>query len=134
MARKLSRPKAGFQSVPPRVDFLMLVSDTRHAKRKSGRSGGSGLFPAIKTALVDVCHEIRMCDTTILHGYGELGLGRTRKDAIRTNVLSQNSNSTEFSVVFTEPRMTKYLMKLPLVSMKMKLTLQMKKINMETYQ
>ena len=46
-----------------------------HAKRKSGRSGGSGLFPAIKTALVDVCHEIRMCDTMILKSYGELGLG-----------------------------------------------------------
>ena len=59
-----------------RVDFLMLVSQSSwHAERKSGRSGGSGSFPVIKTALVNVCHEIRICDRTILHGYGELGLG-----------------------------------------------------------
>ena len=44
-----------------------------------------------------------MCDRMILKGYGELGLGRPRKDATRTNMLSQNSNSTEFSVTFTEP-------------------------------
>ena len=87
----LSRPKAGFQSVPVRVDFLMLVSD-EHAKRKSGRSGGSGLFPAIKTALVDVCHRKKVWHITILKSYGELGLGRPLKDATRTNVLSQNSN------------------------------------------
>ena len=56
--------------------FLMSVTPSSdHAKRKSGRSGGSGLFPAIKTALVDVCHEIRMGGITILKGYGELGLG-----------------------------------------------------------
>ena len=34
------------------------------------------MFPAIKTALVDVSHEIRMCDRMILKGYAELGLGR----------------------------------------------------------
>ena len=34
------------------------------------------MFPTIKPALVDVCHEIGMCDTTILKSYGELGLGR----------------------------------------------------------
>ena len=61
------------------------------------------MFPAIKTALVDVCHEIRMGHITILKSYDELGLGRPLKDATRTNVLSQNLNSTEFSVPFTEP-------------------------------
>ena len=55
------------------------VSD-RHVRRKSGRSGGSGLFPAIKTALVDVCHEFKTCNITILKSYGELGLGWPRKD------------------------------------------------------
>jgi hypothetical protein len=28
-----------------------------------------------KTALVDVCHEFKTRDTTIVKGYGELGLG-----------------------------------------------------------
>ena len=91
---KFSRLKAGFQSVPVRVDFLMLVrQSSSHAKRKSGRSGGSGLFPAIKTALVDVCHRKKVWHRMILKSYGELGLGRPRKDATRTNMLGQNSNS-----------------------------------------
>ena len=42
---------------------------------EAGRFGGSGLFPAIKTALVDVCHRKKVNDVTILQGYGELGLG-----------------------------------------------------------
>ena len=73
---QLSRPKARFQSIPPRVDFPHdIVCQSDHAKRKSGRSGGSGLFPAIKTALVDVCHRKKVNGVTILKGYGELGLG-----------------------------------------------------------
>ena len=60
---------------------------SQHAKRKSRRSGGSGLFPAIKTALVDVCHRKKVNAVTILKSYGELGLGRPRKDATRTSML-----------------------------------------------
>ena len=72
-----SRLKAGFQSVPMRWDFPHVTnSSSQHAKRKSGRSGGSGLFPAIKTALVDVCHRKKVWAMMILKSYGELGLGR----------------------------------------------------------
>ena len=46
---------------------------------------GSGLFPAIKTALVDVCHEFKSCNVTILKGYGELGLGRPRQDGFHSD-------------------------------------------------
>ena len=58
-----------------RVDFLMLVSESvsdEHTRRKSGRSGGSGLFPAIKTALVDVCHRKKVWARMVLQGYEEL--------------------------------------------------------------
>ena len=79
------------------------VTDTDHSKRKSGRSGGSGLFPAIKTALVDVCHEIEMWHTMILKSYGELGLGRSAQGPTRTKMLSQNSKSREFCVPSTDP-------------------------------
>ena len=61
------------------------MSDTRHVRRKSGRSGGSGLFPAIKTALVDVCHRKKVSADAILKGYGELGLGRPRKDGFHSD-------------------------------------------------
>ena len=80
-----------------------LTPASQHAKRKSGRSGGSGLFPAIKTALVDVCHRKKVWHVTILKSYGELGLGRSAQGPTRTKMLSQNSNSTEFSIPFTEP-------------------------------
>ena len=52
-----------------------LPPDSQHAKRKSGRSGGSGLFPAIKTALVGVCHRKKVRGVTTVKGYGELDLG-----------------------------------------------------------
>ena len=61
------------------------------------------MFPAIKTALVDVCHRKKVNGVTILKSYGELGLGRSAQDPTRTNVLSQNSNSTEFCVPSTDP-------------------------------
>ena len=77
MGPVFSRPQAGFQSVPMRWDFPHVTNSflLRHAKRKSGRSGGSGLFPAIKTALVDVCHRKKVWADAILKSYGELGLG-----------------------------------------------------------
>ena len=91
-----SRGKIGFHLIRPRQGFdfhrvwifLMSVTDwllTQHAKRKSGRSGGSGLFPAIKTALVDVCHRKKVRGITILKGYGELGLGWPRKDGFHSD-------------------------------------------------
>ena len=72
----LIRPKARFQSVPSRVVFLHVGETVTARQAKSGLSGGSGLFPAIKTALVDVCHRKKVNDITILKGYGELGLRR----------------------------------------------------------
>ena len=47
--------------------------------------------------------EKKVNAVTVLKGYGEFGLGRPLKDTTRTNVISQNLNSTEFSVTFTEP-------------------------------
>ena len=60
-----------------RVDFPHVTNffTSAHAKRKSGRSGGSGSFPAIKTALVGVCHRKKVWARMVLKGYGELGLG-----------------------------------------------------------
>ena len=80
----------------------MLVSESvsdEHAKRKSGRSGGSGLFPAIKTALVDVCHRKKVNADTILKGCGELGLGRPRKDGFHSDF--EISSKTEFNLLAT---------------------------------
>ena len=63
-----------------------------HPKRKSGRSEGSGLFPAIKTALVDVCHRKKVRGITILKGYDELGLGRPHEPACLVRIRTpQNS-------------------------------------------
>ena len=50
-----SRPKAGFQRVPPLtlLDFRMsLTASWQHAKRKSGRSGGSQMFPEVQGMFV----------------------------------------------------------------------------------
>ena len=65
----------GFQSAPPRAEINMSVTPTEHVSPKSERSGGSGLFPAIKTVLVDVSHENKVWRTTNLKSYGELDCG-----------------------------------------------------------
>ena len=50
------------------------------------------MFPAIKTALVDVCHRKKVRGITILKGYGELGLGEPHEPACLVRIRTpQNS-------------------------------------------
>ena len=63
----------GFQSAPLRAKISMSVTPTDSTLvQKASDLEVLGCFQHIKTALVDVSHEKKVCDTMNLKSYGEL--------------------------------------------------------------